>query len=48
VTTAEAAHRTSTSLWYAGDALFTDVAEICDVLQTSLARGPQCLINEWF
>jgi nicotinamidase-related amidase len=30
---AEAAERATASLRYAGDALFTDVAEICDVLQ---------------
>jgi hypothetical protein len=38
---AEAAERALASLRYAGDALFTDVAEICDVLNKRRWRDGQ-------
>ena len=38
---AEAAERALASLRYAGDALFTDVAEICDVLHKHRSREIQ-------
>src|SRR5262249_51943906 len=43
---AEAAERTLANLRYAGDALFTDVAEICDVLHKRRRREVQNAINE--
>src|SRR5262249_49503828 len=43
---AEAAERALANLRYAGDALFTDVAEICDVLHKRRRREVQNAINE--